>query len=116
MSPASTTRDRVALAAVVFVVLLAQVVLYPGIAGLVAALGASTDLDASMWFLVAEFSAFVVCASLWGSRATARGGGCRSSPLERSVGRPATSCSRSSPAPSTCASPTSSRSASPRAR
>ncbi|WP_336362503.1 MFS transporter [Halalkalicoccus salilacus] len=66
MSPASTTRDRVALAAVVFVVLLAQVVLYPGIAGLVAALGASTDLDASMWFLVAEFSAFVVCASLWG--------------------------------------------------
>jgi MFS family permease len=63
----SIARDRVALAAVVFVVLLAQVVLYPGIADLVAALGASTDLDASMWFLVAEFSAFVVCASLWGA-------------------------------------------------
>ncbi len=47
--------------------MLAQVLLYPGIAELVAALGASTDLDASMWFLVAEFSAFVVCASLWGA-------------------------------------------------
>ncbi len=63
----SPRRDRVVLAAVVFVVLLAQVLLYPGIADLVAALGASTDLDASMWFLVAEFSAFVVCASLWGA-------------------------------------------------
>jgi MFS family permease len=63
----SPRRDRVALATVIFVVLLAQVLLYPGIAGLVAALGASTDLDASMWFLVAEFSAFVVCASLWGA-------------------------------------------------
>lgn len=63
----SPTRDRIALASVIFVVLLAQVLLYPGIAGLVAALGASTDLDASMWFLVAEFSAFVVCASLWGA-------------------------------------------------
>ena len=63
----SPTRDRIALAAVIFVVLLAQVVLYPGIADLVATLGASTDLDASMWFLVAEFSAFVVCASLWGA-------------------------------------------------
>ncbi|MEM4781538.1 MAG: MFS transporter, partial [Halalkalicoccus sp.] len=47
--------------------MLAQVLLYPGIADLVAALGASTDLDASMWFLVAEFAAFVVCASLWGA-------------------------------------------------
>lgn len=63
----SHIRDRVALAAVIFVVLLAQVLLYPGIADLVDALGASTDLDASMWFLVAEFSAFVVCASLWGA-------------------------------------------------
>lgn len=63
----STARDRAALAAVVFIVLLAQVLLYPGIADLVAALGASTDLDASMWFLVAEFSAFVVCAGLWGA-------------------------------------------------
>lgn len=63
----SPSRDRLALASVIFVVLLAQVLLYPGIADLVAALGASTDLDASMWFLVAEFSAFVVCASLWGA-------------------------------------------------
>lgn len=63
----SPRRDRVALASVIFVVMLAQVLLYPGIAELVAALGASTDLDASMWFLVAEFAAFVVCASLWGA-------------------------------------------------
>jgi MFS family permease len=52
---------------VIFVVLLSQVLLYPGIADLVSALGASTDLDASMWFLVAEFAAFVICASLWGA-------------------------------------------------
>ncbi len=63
----SPSRDRVALASVIFVVLLAQVLLYPGIADLVAVLGASTDLDASMWFLVAEFSAGVVCAVLWGA-------------------------------------------------
>jgi MFS family permease len=60
------TRDRVALAAVVFAVLLAQVLLYPGIDTLVAALGAETALDASMWFLAAEFAAFVGCAGLWG--------------------------------------------------
>ncbi|MFB6353424.1 MAG: MFS transporter, partial [Halobacteriales archaeon] len=45
-------RDRVLLAGVVFAVLFAQVLLYPGIPDLVAALGATTTaLDAGMWFL-----------------------------------------------------------------
>jgi MFS family permease len=63
----STTRDRVLLAAMVFAVLFAQVLLYPGIDVLVAALGAETDLNASMWFLAAEFAAFVAFAGVWGT-------------------------------------------------
>ncbi|MFC4448661.1 MFS transporter [Halorussus aquaticus] len=63
----SVRRDRPILAAVVFAVLLAQVLLYPGVPDLVAAVGATTALDASMWFLAAEFAAFVVCAGLWGA-------------------------------------------------
>ncbi|WP_276280419.1 MFS transporter [Halorussus caseinilyticus] len=55
------------LAAVVFAVLLAQVLLYPGVTDLVAAVGATTALDASMWFLAAEFAAFVAFAGLWGA-------------------------------------------------
>jgi MFS family permease len=51
----------------VFIVLLAQVLLYPGIDTLVSALGADTDLDASMWFLAVEFGAFVLFAAVWGS-------------------------------------------------
>ena len=63
----TATRDRVALGAMVFAVLLAQVLLYPGVDTLVAALGAETALDASTWFLAAEFAAFVVFAGLWGA-------------------------------------------------
>ena len=62
----SERRDRTVLAAVVFVVLLAQVLLYPGIDTLVVALGAGFILDASMWFLAAEFAAFVAFAGVWG--------------------------------------------------
>ena len=61
------SRDRASLAAMVFAVLLAQVLLYPGVDRLVGALGATTDLDASMWFLAAEFAAFVAFAGLWGA-------------------------------------------------
>ncbi|USZ67030.1 MFS transporter [Halorussus salilacus] len=71
MSP--TRRDRSVLASVVFAVLLAQVLLYPGVPDLVAAVGATTALDASMWFLVAEFAAFVVCAGLWGAASDTAG-------------------------------------------
>lgn len=60
-------RRRVALALVVFSVLFAQVLLYPGVDRLVGALGATTDLDASMWFLAVEFAAFVLFAGLWGA-------------------------------------------------
>ena len=59
-------RDRSILAGVIFVTLLGQVVLYPGVAELVAALGATTDLDASMWFLAVEFAAFIAFAGVWG--------------------------------------------------
>ena len=69
----SRTRSRLALAAVVYAVLLAQVLLYPGIDTLVAALGADTALDASMWFLTAEFAAFVVFAIPWGLASDAAG-------------------------------------------
>ncbi len=66
-------RSRVVLAGVVFAVLLAQVLLYPGIDTLVAALGADTALDASMWFLAAEFAAFVLCAGAWGAASDSAG-------------------------------------------
>ncbi|WP_121820822.1 MFS transporter [Halostella salina] len=66
-------RDRTLLAGVVFVVLLAQTLLYPGISDLVAALGATTQLDASMWFLVAEFAAFVAFVGVWGAASDAAG-------------------------------------------
>ena len=69
----SERRTRIALAGVIFLVLLAQVLLYPGIDALVGALGATTDLEASMWFLAAEFGAFVVFAAVWGALSDATG-------------------------------------------
>ena len=69
----SERRERTILAGVVFVVLLAQVLLYPGVDTLVAALGATTTLDASMWFLAAEFAAFVAFAGVWGVVSDATG-------------------------------------------
>ncbi|PCR92763.1 MFS transporter [Natrinema ejinorense] len=70
----SSDRDRVVLAALVFAVLFSQVLLYPGVATLVETLGAdaatsafaATPLDASMWFLVAEFAAYVTFVGVWG--------------------------------------------------
>lgn len=60
-------RDRVVLALVVFVVLFAQVLLYPGVTDLVAALGATGRLNSSTWFLAAEFTGFVLFAGVWGA-------------------------------------------------
>jgi MFS family permease len=71
--PMPDRRARTVLALVVFSVLLAQVLLYPGVDRLVGALGATTDLDASMWFLAAEFGAFVLFAGLWGAASDAAG-------------------------------------------
>ncbi len=69
----SVRRARLVLPAIIFSVLLAQVLLYPGIDILVRALGAETDLDASMWFLAAEFGAFVVFAGVWGAASDVAG-------------------------------------------
>jgi MFS family permease len=72
----SSDRDRLLLAAVVFAVLFSQLLLYPGIATLVEVLGAetggsnggvvATELDASMWFLVSEFAAYIAFVGVWG--------------------------------------------------
>ncbi|MFC7176558.1 MFS transporter [Halosegnis marinus] len=67
-------RDRLALAAVVFTVLFAQVLLYPGVPQLVASLGGSGPLDAGTWFLAAEFAGFVLFAGVWGALSDAAGG------------------------------------------
>lgn len=69
----STSHSRILLAAVVWAVLLAQVLLYPGVDTLVAAFGAENRLNASMWFLAAEFAAFVVFAAIWGAASDAAG-------------------------------------------
>ncbi len=74
-------RDRVVLAVVVFTVLFSQLLLYPGIEELVtifsAADGSSpftdTALDASMWFLVSEFGAYIAFVGLWGLLSDATG-------------------------------------------
>jgi len=66
-------RDRLALSAVVFVVLFAQMVLYPGIADLVEALGASPELDAGAAFIGAEFTAYILFAAFWGALSDSSG-------------------------------------------
>jgi MFS family permease len=57
---------RLRLALVVWGVLVSQVFLYPGLSDLVVALGAPAGIRAGMWFLVAEFAAFVTFAGVWG--------------------------------------------------
>jgi MFS family permease len=47
--------------------LISQVLLYPGLEELIDALGVETSLQAGMWFLVAEFTAFVLFAGVWGA-------------------------------------------------
>ncbi len=65
------TRIRLALG--VWGVLLSQVFLYPGVEDIVVALGGSGTISAGMWFLVAEFAAFVAFASVWGAASDAVG-------------------------------------------
>jgi MFS family permease len=67
------TRDRFALSVVVFSVLFAQILLYPGIAELVEALGASPELGAGAVFVAAEFAAYVVFAGVWGAASDSGG-------------------------------------------
>lgn len=59
--------SRVRLVVVVWAVLVSQVLLYPGLDGLIAALGAPSGIRAGMWFLIAEFGAFVAFAVVWGA-------------------------------------------------
>jgi len=54
-------------------VLLSQVFLYPGIEDIVTALGGDGTVRAGMWFLIAEFGAFVAFASVWGAASDALG-------------------------------------------
>lgn len=69
----SERRERLALAGVVFAVLFAQVLLYPGVPQLVASLGGSGPLDAGISFLAAEFAGFVLFAGVWGALSDAAG-------------------------------------------
>jgi len=78
----STGRDRALLSSVVFAVLFAQLLLYPGLPDLVMALGATPAdwaggvgdiLDAGMWFLTAEFVGGIVVVILWGALSDASG-------------------------------------------
>lgn len=68
----STAGDRRRLALVVWTVLVSQVLLYPGLADTVEALGGGGILD-STWFLLAEFGAFISCAVVWGVASDALG-------------------------------------------
>ncbi|EMA50643.1 MFS transporter [Halococcus salifodinae] len=70
---ARVNTDRVVLATMIFAVLFGQVALYPGVPELVAALGATTTLDASTWFLAAEYAGFVLFAGVWGALSDAAG-------------------------------------------
>jgi MFS family permease len=63
----------VLLGGVVFAVLFAQVLLYPGIDTLVTALGARGVLGASTWFLAVELGASVAFVWVWGRASDARG-------------------------------------------
>ncbi|QHS15670.1 MFS transporter [haloarchaeon 3A1-DGR] len=65
--------DRRRLAAVVWLVLVSQVLVYPGVPDIVAALGAPGGVSAGMWFLTAEFAAFVAFAGVWGAASDALG-------------------------------------------
>ncbi|WP_425491787.1 MFS transporter [Halohasta salina] len=64
---------RSRLAVVVWAVLVSQVLLYPGLDGLIVALGAPGGISAGMWFLVAEYGAFITCAVVWGAASDAVG-------------------------------------------
>jgi MFS family permease len=59
--------ERVRLAAVVFVVLFTQLLVYPGVDELVAALGGAPTIDAGTAFLAVQLAAFVLFSAVWGA-------------------------------------------------
>lgn len=60
-------RDRRILTGVIFVVMVAQVIIYPSVPELIALFDAPRTIDAGMWFLIAEYVAFIGFAAVWGS-------------------------------------------------
>jgi MFS family permease len=60
-------RERARLAAVVFVVLFTQLLVYPGVDELVAALGGGPSIDAGTAFLAVQLAAFVLFSAVWGA-------------------------------------------------
>ena len=64
---------RLRLAVGVWGVLVSQVLLYPGIEDIVTVLGGGGTVRAGMWFLIAEFAAFVAFSSVWGAASDALG-------------------------------------------
>ena len=59
--------ERIRLSAVVFVVLFTQLLVYPGVEKLVAALGAAPTIDAGTAFLAVQLAAFVLFSTVWGA-------------------------------------------------
>ena len=62
-----TRAERARLSAVVFLVLFTQLLVYPGVDRLVAALGGSPTIDAGTAFLGAQLLAFVLFSVVWGT-------------------------------------------------
>ncbi|MGM0716325.1 MAG: MFS transporter [Halobacteriota archaeon] len=62
-----TRAERVRLSAVVFVVLFTQLLVYPGVDRLVAALGGAPTIDAGTAFLSVQLLAFVLFSAVWGA-------------------------------------------------
>jgi MFS family permease len=59
--------ERLRLSAVVFVVLFTQLLIYPGVDRLVAALGGEPTIDAGTLFLAVQLLAFVLFSAVWGA-------------------------------------------------
>jgi len=59
--------ERARLSAVVFVVLFTQLLVYPGVEELVAALGGAPTIDAGTAFLGVQLAAFVLFSAVWGA-------------------------------------------------
>ena len=59
--------ERVRLAAVVFVVLFTQLLVYPGVDRLVESLGGGPTIDAGTAFLATQLLAFVLFSAVWGA-------------------------------------------------
>jgi MFS family permease len=65
--------ERIRLAAVVFVVLFTQLLVYPGVDQLVSALGAAPTIDSGSAFLAVQLLAFVLFSAAWGAVSDHRG-------------------------------------------